>query len=139
MSDHRAISTGASTAGPQALILEDDAACADVVAAMIATKGWHSHQVSSRQKFIDALGRNRFKLIFLDVFLPDFDAVNAITYLHDSGLTGPVCLITGGPDHILDTVSNLAAARGVEVLAAIRKPFELETLTSVLGHPKFTG
>lgn len=118
--------------GSSALILEDDAGAADILAEMIEILGWQAKTVSTRKSFVEAVRTQNFDMVFLDIFLPDFDAPDAVDYMYRSGMRGPVCLISGGSDDMIEMVAKLAEAKGVDVVDRIRKPLSFDVLKNLL-------
>lgn len=105
------------------LIIEDDPATRDVLAAALSAQGYYVSGLDRSPGALDAVRAQRPDLVLTDVMMPEVDGVQVITRLRGAGYTGPLLVVTAL--RLPDT--RLAGADAV-----LGKPFELETLQATV-------
>lgn len=105
------------------LIIEDDAALARSLSALLRAGGHAVDHVATGEDALAVIGSEPYALAILDVGLPDIDGFTVLTELRRRGARTPVLMLTAR-DALDDRV------RGLDLGADdyLRKPFEPEEL-----------
>ena len=76
----------------------------------------------------------RFDLIFCDLQLSGRDGVELLRAFADLGVDASVVVMSGEDRRIIETVGQLAAARGLRVIAAEPKPIDRATMADIVSR-----
>lgn len=115
------------------LIVEDEAAIADLIEMTLSPHGYPCRKAQSAEEAADLLDRERFSLVLLDVMLPGADGFALMDYI--GAETTPVIFISARTD-VADRVRGLRAG----AYDYISKPFAPdELLARVDGLMRHTG
>src|SRR5207249_666058 len=109
------------------LILEDDAACADVVARVMQRAGGKTIVCETIASARRALKHHQFDLFILDYMMPDGTGSAFYYELREQGFLAPAIMRTGLPD--LATAIQLTRNGLYDYLT---KPFEVQQLLDCL-------
>lgn len=90
-------------------------------------KGVHAGAVG-----IDALRGEDWGVVFVDLDLPDVTGMQLIDLLADRGSKAAVVIMSNHPCRILHAASCHATARGLNVVAALRKPLDAMLVQDLL-------
>lgn len=109
------------------LIIEDDAALARSITALLRASGHAVDHVATGEDALSVIGREPYATIILDVGLPDRDGFSVLAEIRRRGERVPVLMLTAR-DALDDRV------RGLDLGADdyLRKPFEPEELEARL-------
>ena len=102
----------------QILYVEDDAAQAKIVEAMLESEDHLCHSTDSGEQAVLLAKRNEYDMIILDIMLPDIDGYEVMRRVQAAGVRTP-CLIQSGFvdfDPLLD-------GQGLEAYSCLIKPF----------------
>jgi len=86
---------------------------------------------------IAALRRREWDLVVLDLDLPQSTGLQLIDILADRGSTAAVVLTSARSSRVLQAAASYAGGRGVDVVAAVRRPMELPQLKTILQELAF--
>lgn len=109
------------------LVLDDDPAMQRLVTTLLKRDGRSVDVVSKGQQAIEAIERNRYDALLLDLMMPTEGGMTVIRHLKEKNpaLLKRVLLVTGTPDSVVRTIVN-------DVAGVVKKPFEpAELLASV--------
>ena len=114
---------------PRVLVLDDDVSMQKLVALILKREGFRVDVVDSGRKAIDAIGKNQYHAILLDLMMPIEGGMTVISHLRTNKpeLLQRVILLTATPDAVLRGIAK-------DVFAAIRKPFEPSELVSTVSR-----
>ena len=110
------------------LIVDDDEGIRWVLARVLGEEGMEVVQVESLEKAKQAMAKQKFALVFLDVYLPDGNGMEAVA----AGLFSvPVVLLTAET-----TFDHAAQAYRVGAMEYLPKPFDLNEVRSLARRIK---
>ncbi len=117
---------------PTALVVDDDPALQEIFKTYLRKAGLSRVVVGTAKEALNALAKQKFDLLFLDLNLPD--EAGDVVYFHarkaDPDL--PIVIITGYPDS--EVLNRISSAGPVTVL---QKPLKIEHLNQTIrfhGH-----
>ena len=113
--------SGAMTAHPVVLIVDDEADLAESCARLLRRRGYRVVTVNSREAGHAALRTSRPHLLVSDVRLPDGDGLQLVRDAHALNPPVPAVVISGYLSE-----ANRAAARAAGVVEFLSKPFSNE-------------
>ncbi len=87
-------------AAPLVLVVEDEAAIADLVRGYLAREGLRAHVVDDGHDALDAVARLRPAVVVLDVGLPGLDGTQVCRRMRDAGDWTPVLFVTARDDEV---------------------------------------
>jgi DNA-binding NtrC family response regulator len=93
------------------LVVEDDAEQRDVVARMVASKGYLPETAQHGEEALEKLGTASFHAIVTDLFMPKMDGAQLLRTLLERGDLTPAIVLTGFGDisHAVSIVHDLGA------------------------------
>ncbi|GGZ24489.1 response regulator [Asticcacaulis endophyticus] len=118
-----------NTAGiPEALIVEDSLAQAQIISRMIEAQGWACRHCPTLREAYDVLNARKshgraIQALFLDVFVGAYDALAHVTRMKTFTGGAPLILMTAGASHEA-TETTLGRARQTAADFVLRKPFK---------------
>ena len=109
------------------VVIDDDEAIRDSMAALLASAGFRVGTYGSGREFLESHDRPAAMCLVIDCQMPDVDGLELIDRLASEGAPAPVVLMTGncGP-------SIKARARRAGAVAILEKPFTEELLLSAI-------
>ncbi len=119
-------------AGPLVLIVEDDAAAAELLRLQLRQAGYRTAVAADGESGLDAARQLTPAAILLDVLLPGLDGWEVLRRLRADPLTG------GIPVMVITIVDNAALGLGLGAVDYFVKPVSRETLLAALGRLSLT-
>ena len=112
---------------PRVLLLDDDRSIQKLVATLLRREGLRVDVVDHGHRAIEAIGRNKYDAILLDLMMPHEGGMTVIRHLreNDPPALQRVILLTATPESVLKTIAG-------DVAGVVRKPFQSEDLVSVV-------
>ena len=112
------------------LVVEDDPAVRDLVAACLDMEGYTVEEAQDGAEAIDALNQQRrpldpLQLVLLDMMLPDVDGLEVLRHWAVAGAPVPVVAMSANSQ-------LLSAAMAAGAQAALAKPFDIQQLVAVV-------
>lgn len=111
----------------RALVVDDEAALADLLTMALRYEGWDVRSADVGTKVVPLAREFRPDIVVLDIMLPDIDGLEVLHRLRADGFEGPVLFLTA-KDAVRDRVAGLTASGDDYVT----KPFSLEELVARL-------
>ena len=104
-------------------MLDDDASMQKLVSTLLRRKGYRVDVVDSGEEAIDAIGRQKYTALLLDLMMPTEGGMTVLRHLrvHQPDLLKRVILLTAASESVLKSVSK-------DVFAVVRKPFAADDL-----------
>ncbi|HXH01922.1 MAG TPA: EAL domain-containing response regulator [Candidatus Competibacteraceae bacterium] len=116
---------------PHLLVLDDDAATAELVAILAEQAGYSAQAATDFATFC-----RRFdecvELVVLDLLMPDVDGVEVLRYLAKHGCQAGILLISAFDQRVLKSATQLAQEHGLQVVGGLAKPFDHDELIRML-------
>jgi DNA-binding response OmpR family regulator len=107
------------------LIVDDDPAVREILAAILARENVATDVVSDGEQAVKMLGEQTYGAVLLDLLLPRMTGTDVIAYMRKEGITTPVIVISAVSDETHDLDPNV-------VRVAMQKPIELQDLRTVV-------
>ena len=111
----------------RALVVDDEAALADLLTMALRYEGWDVRSTDVGTKVVPLAREFRPDIVVLDIMLPDIDGLEVLHRLRADGFEAPVLFLTA-KDAVRDRVAGLTASGDDYVT----KPFSLEELVARL-------
>src|SRR5262245_54475514 len=104
------------------MIVEDDAAVRATIA--IALRGFdvEARNFASAGEILKACDDTAPDVVFLDIALRGFDAIDVIRALGSEGYRGAIQLVSGHHS-LIEAVQRIGEGNGLTMLEPVRKPF----------------
>jgi CheY-like chemotaxis protein len=111
------------------LVLDDDVSMQKLVSMLLKREGLRVDVVDSGRKAIEAIDKNDYAAILLDLMMPHEGGMTVLTHLRGKSpeLLQHVILVTAMPDSILKGIAK-------DVFAVVRKPFEASDLVATVAR-----
>jgi DNA-binding response OmpR family regulator len=111
---------------PRVLIVDDDPAVRDILAAVLRHEGWNADAVSDGEQAIDCLKLRPYDAMILDLLMPRVDGRGVIAYVKERDLRMPVIVLSAAAtDQSRDLDPRV-------VTVTMQKPFEISELRVVI-------
>ena len=112
---------------PRVLVLDDDVSMQKLVSVLLKRDGYSVEVVSSGRAAIDAVEKEAYAALLLDLMMPNEGGITVLKHLRDSNpaMLQKVILLTATPDSVIKTIAG-------DVFAVVKKPFEGEDLVAAV-------
>jgi DNA-binding response OmpR family regulator len=110
---------------PRVLIVDDDPAVRDILAAVLRHEGWNADAVADGERAIECLKLRPYDAMILDLLMPRVDGRGVIAYVKEQDLKMPVIVLSAVTDQTRDLDPRV-------VTVAMQKPFEISELRVVI-------
>ena len=132
------------SADQRLLIVDDDAMIGALVARIANRAGYQTMQVATSDDFLERVRAWGPTHIIVDLQMPVVDGLELLSQLASDQSTARIILISGAGERVLDAARQVGLARGLDVAAALAKPFTPTELEGVLrenrlGEPWLTA
>jgi len=109
------------------VVVEDDAIVREVIALALRGFDVEARNFTSVEEVVQACDRVAPDVVFLDVALQNFDAIDVLRALGSEGYRGAVQLVSGHHS-LLEMVQRIGEGNGLTMLAPVAKPFHASAL-----------
>jgi DNA-binding response OmpR family regulator len=111
----------------RALLLDDDGAMRRLVTLQLKRAGFRVDEVLTGMQAIEAIGRETYDAVLLDLMMPHEGGMTVIRHLREKNpqMLRRVVVISAAPEHVLRAFEE-------EVFAIVRKPFKSEELAAIV-------
>jgi CheY-like chemotaxis protein len=116
---------------PRLLVIDDEPALAEFVAAVADECGFEPIIAGNYEAFHDAVRRNRPDMVALDLGMPGMDGVQLLRFLAQEDSRAPVLIISGFDRRVLESAFRLGEALGLSMLGPLEKPVRFKDLERV--------
>lgn len=108
---------------PRVLVLDDDMSMQKLVSVLLKRSGYRVDVVSSGKKAIEALERQTYAAILLDLMMPTEGGMTVIRHLREKNpqKLQRVIVLTATPKSVVGKMAS-------DVFAIVQKPFQTEEL-----------
>lgn len=114
---------------PRVLVLDDDVSMQKLVSTLLKREGHRVDVVDTGRKALEAIEKNDYKAILLDLMMPHEGGMTVINQLRleKPALLQRVIVMTATPDSVVKTIAK-------DVSAVVRKPFQASDLVSTVAR-----
>jgi EAL domain-containing protein (putative c-di-GMP-specific phosphodiesterase class I)/ActR/RegA family two-component response regulator len=117
----------------QVVVLDDDAAIAQSMAAMAGARGWNGRAVMNEVEFQSLIRAAPPDAIILDLQLGDSDGIEQLRFLQSVGYGGAIVLMSGFGARVLASARRIGETLGLAIVAVIEKPARVGQVGDVLA------
>jgi FixJ family two-component response regulator len=121
---------GAARRSPRCVVVEDDDAVRAAIMLALRDFDVEAMDFASTDDVLSACDRIAPDVVFLDIALHDFDAIDVVRALGNDGYRGAVQLVSGHHS-LLETVQRIGEGTGLTMLEPVRKPFRASEIRRV--------
>jgi len=111
------------------LLVDDDAGVLETCGAFLRLAGLDVQTAACGRTALEALGRGRFDLLFLDLRLPDSSGLDVLAEVRRCGSAVPVIIMTGHP-----TLESSVRALRLGAMDFLSKPVDGDVLVAATGR-----
>lgn len=122
----------AAGTSPLCYVVDDEAGIRHMISYIIREQGIATREFESTAPLLDAVAKTAPDLIILDLSLEGSDAVDAIRGLDLLGYCGPVQLISGRDEKLLNEIKRIGQRHSLHMLPVLAKPFRLEAIRTLI-------
>ena len=115
------------------VVLDDDEAIAQFMAAVASGRGWDARAVMHEAEFQALIRAAPPSAIILDLQLATSDGIEQLRFLHSVGYRGAIVLISGFDARVLASAQQIGHSLGLSIVAAIEKPARAAQVRDVLA------
>ncbi|MDX1486433.1 MAG: response regulator [Alphaproteobacteria bacterium] len=115
------------------LIIDDDDVLRETLGEITTAAGYDVTALGEGKRFLETVSRLRPHCIVMDLSIPDCDGIALLNGLAEEGCSVPIVVVSSHPPSFLDRVRQLAAARGLDIRAALQKPFSVDQFLGAIA------
>ena len=104
------------------VVLDDDEAIAQFMAAVASGRGWDARAVTREDEFQALIRASPPAAIILDLQLATSDGIEQLRFLHSVGYPGAIVLISGFDARVLAAAQQIGHSLGLSIVAVLEKP-----------------
>lgn len=113
----------------KALIIDDEESIRNTLAAILGDEGWSSELASNGFEGIDRFKKVSPDLVFLDIWMPNLDGIQALQVLKEINMQTPVVVMSGH-----GTIETAVKATRIGAFEYLEKPLSLDKIIPLLEH-----
>jgi EAL domain-containing protein (putative c-di-GMP-specific phosphodiesterase class I) len=125
-----------SSIGDRLLVLDDSPELAELIGQLAQKAGYVTTVATDIDEFFTALEHDRPNLITLDLQMPGTDGIEVLRQLAAATCTAKILLISGMDRQTVISAKRFGHQLGLNVLGAVQKPFDPESLINTLSHAR---
>ena len=114
-------------------VVDDDAGICKVLSFTLRKLGFGTAEIATPPALEAALQERNPALIFLDLGLGESGALDVLPILARHGYSGPVQLMSGRSQSVLDEVVAAGEGQGLKMLPALMKPFRMGVVKDLVA------
>ncbi len=118
--------------GHRLLIIDDEPSIGAIIARVATSVGYQALAVENADDFLDKVRSWAPTHIAMDLQMPIVDGLQLLSQLASDQCAANIILISGVGDSVVNAARRVGTARGLNVTAAISKPFSTADLADVL-------
>lgn len=123
------------TTSCECVVVDDDPDICRLITHVLSGIGVSSLGLHSADALEDALNGSHPSVIFLDVALGRWDAIDGIRILGQTSYRGAVQLISGKDPELVGAIKAIGEKHGLKMLEPLQKPFRSEHLRRIFEGP----
>lgn len=111
------------------LVVDDELMILDLLQSMLTHLKCDVDTCASGEEALQALERQTYDLIFLDILLPGLNGVEVLRKIRENHVKGTVCMMTGfAREDLIDQALQMGA------MECLRKPFTFYQIKDIVNH-----
>jgi len=114
-------------------VVDDDAGICKALSFTMRRLGFATAEIATPEALDSALATHSPSLVFLDLGLGQSGALDVLPILTRHGYQGPVQLMSGRSQSVLDEVVAIGERRGLKMLPALVKPFRMGVVKDLVA------
>lgn len=114
------------------LVIDDEEDICEIIAEMAERRGLDVKTLSNTAKTTEILAHFPPDFIMLDLMMPGIDGVELLRLLAEHAKGAKLCLMSGSDTRVLNSARRLGSAHGLDVIAALEKPLDMQVLAKLL-------
>jgi EAL domain-containing protein (putative c-di-GMP-specific phosphodiesterase class I)/CheY-like chemotaxis protein len=118
--------------GHRLLIIDDEPAIGALIARIATSAGYQTLVVDRADEFMQHVNSWLPTHIVMDLQMPVVDGLELLSQLAADRCAASIMLISGVGDSVVNAARRVGTARGLNVIAALTKPFSSDALADVL-------
>jgi DNA-binding NtrC family response regulator len=124
---------GKAAVGARCFVIDDDAGICKALSFTLKKLGFATTEIATPPALANALEAESPDLIFLDLGLGQSGAMDILPILSERGYHGPVQLMSGRSQAVLDEVVAVGEQYGLTMLPALEKPFRMGVIKDLVA------
>jgi len=123
---------------PRLIIVEDNIDFGDIVAEVAKFIGYEVDLATSVKQFHEVYAKYSHDVVIADISMPDADTdrFGFVDELIRTSCKAQIIILTGHSESLLRDTEAFAIENGLNILAAMRKPFEIDEFEKILQKAK---
>jgi EAL domain-containing protein (putative c-di-GMP-specific phosphodiesterase class I) len=121
------------------LVLDDVKGICRLIAHVATEEGWSVYTATKVDEFWPLMRQHRADALVIDLHLGESDGIEVLRALHNDSFLGPIVLISGFDQRVLETARELGESLGLNMAAAMKKPIRVRAMRDVLGRLRRSG
>ncbi len=109
------------------LIVDDESVVSDFLVKLLLLEGVRAKSVDDAYKALEAIKKEKFDFVFLDVRMPKLNGIDALREIKKVDSAVKIVMMTG---YAVDAV--LEEARKEGAIASLKKPFEIKEILQLM-------
>jgi len=118
--------------------IDDDGLFLQLLSGAAAAAGFECTVTHEADRFFEALEEASPQVVVVDLVMPDHDGIEILQQMADRSVKAKVLLISSSEAAIVERVTSLAAAWGLDVAGYLPKPVSMEQVQDRLVQIKAT-
>lgn len=119
---------------PRLLLIDDEPQLAAFVANAAGMCGFEPISTERDDDFRKQFVEQRPEMVVLDLGMPGMDGVELLRFLSEQAFDGPVLIISGFEQRVLESAFRLGEALNLQMVGPLEKPARLDALEAILKH-----
>lgn len=113
------------------LVIDDEEDICEIIAEVGARHGLEVQTLSTTENVTATLTSFKPEFIMLDLMMPGTDGVELLRLLSEHIKDAKLCLMSGSDARVLNSARRLGSAHGLDVIAALEKPLNIQVLAGL--------
>lgn len=118
---------------PFCFVVDDDAGICKALSFTLRKLGFETAEIATPAALDQKMAVSRPVLVFLDLGLGQSGALDVLPILVRHGYKGPVQLMSGRSQEVLDAVAGVGQEQGLTMLPALAKPFRMGVVKELVA------
>lgn len=110
-------------------LLDDDPSIRDLLTSILESHGYEVYPCETASDAKRMIHENEYSMLLVDIFLPDFNGIEFIREIQESGIRAPIIIITGSSE-----LKHAREAVRLNVFDYLVKPFKTTQFSQVVKN-----